>query len=181
MRIQPGPFSGNAYRQAISGSGRMNRQERAQAETAVLTYLSESASGVPLSAVVTNCSEATYLRSRTFNVVRALIARGVVETFTNQDDAVTPTWVRLPGAVGIVDRPKNRRDLEMSSQENGENSLPEVPLELSGLLIQAQDYANTTGKAVQIMLPDFKYGNARSFEITPQQKPDQEIAATGGA
>lgn len=147
----------------------------------MLTYLSESASGSPLFAVVADCSEATYLRSRTADVVRTLIARGVVETYMNQDDAATPTWVRLTGAVGIVDQPKNRRDLEMSSQENGENSLPEVPLELHGLLIQAQDYANSTGKAVQIMLPDFKYGNARSFEITPQQEPDQEVAAPGGA
>lgn len=47
MRIQPGPFTGSAYRQAISGSGRMNKQERAQAEASVLTYLAESVSGAP--------------------------------------------------------------------------------------------------------------------------------------
>lgn len=69
----------------------------------------------------------------------------------------------------------------MSNQENDENSLPEVPLELSGLLIQAQDYANATGNAVQIMLPDFKYGNTQSFEVTPQQEPDQEESAPGSA
>lgn len=69
----------------------------------------------------------------------------------------------------------------MPSQESGEISRPEVPLELSGLLIQAQDYANATGKAVQIMLPDFKYGDTQTLEITPEQGPDQEVAAQGSA
>ncbi|WP_457180883.1 hypothetical protein [Mycobacteroides abscessus] len=54
----------------------------------------------------------------------------------------------------------------MSTQESGVISLPEVPLEAYGLLVQAQDFANATGKAVQIMLPDFKYGNTQSFEVT---------------
>lgn len=108
MRIQPGPFTGSAYRQAISGSGRMNKQERDQAEASVLTYLAESVSGAPFYAVVNDCSQATHLRSRTSDVVRALIARGVVETFMNHNDAVTPTWARLTGT-GIVDRSASPR------------------------------------------------------------------------
>lgn len=62
----------------------------------------------------------------------------------------------------------------MSTQESGEISLPGVPLELYGLLIQAQDSANATGKAVQILLSDFKYGNSKGFEVTPRQGADQE-------
>ncbi|SIJ02647.1 Uncharacterised protein [Mycobacteroides abscessus subsp. abscessus] len=60
------------------------------------------------------------------------------------------------------------------SNGSGEISLPEVPLELYGLLIQAQDSANAAGKAVQIMLPNFKYSNTQSLEFTPRQGSDQE-------
>lgn len=65
----------------------------------------------------------------------------------------------------------------MPSQESGEIRIPAVPLELYGLLIQAQDSANATGKAAQIMLPDFKYGNTQSFEVTPEHT----VAAQGGS
>lgn len=70
----------------------------------------------------------------------------------------------------------------MSSQEEGgEIGVADVPLELSGLLIQAQDFANATGKAVQIMLLDFKYGNPQTFKVTPDQGlPDQSTNHADG-
>ncbi|QOF39522.1 Uncharacterised protein [Mycobacteroides abscessus subsp. abscessus] len=64
-----------------------------------------------------------------------------------------------------------------SHQEDGEINFPPVPLELSGLLIRAQDYANVTGTTVQIMLPDFKYGNTQSFAVIPEHA----VAAMGGS
>lgn len=64
-----------------------------------------------------------------------------------------------------------------SHQESGETNFPAVPLELPGLLIQAQDYANATGKTVQIMLPDFKCGNTQSFEVAPEHV----VAAQGSS
>lgn len=67
----------------------------------------------------------------------------------------------------------------MPSQGSGDTSFPEVPLELTGLVVQAQDFAKATGKAVQIMLPDFKYGNTQSFEVKPEPGPNQEVTAQG--
>ncbi|CPW73037.1 hypothetical protein [Mycobacteroides abscessus] len=58
----------------------------------------------------------------------------------------------------------------MSTPTSGESSPRVLSLELSGFLIQAQEYANATGNAVQIMLADFKYGNTQSFEVTPEQE-----------
>lgn len=64
-------------------------------EAAVLVFIAERPVGAPLYTVAEGCKEADHLRSRVDHATRTLIDRGLVETFDNRDDDITPTWIRL--------------------------------------------------------------------------------------